>query len=94
MSNFKNVSELRKLLRGKQLSTSVTSINDLREKEYSGQKLSEDEQRALVNYEHYRLTELNKLVDDAKFNEVYQILQVMANLRPYQDFLEEKFNSK
>ncbi|MEO8761287.1 MAG: hypothetical protein ABI388_08100, partial [Bacteroidia bacterium] len=35
------------------------SINDLRDREFSGSFLSEDEKRALKNYDNYRINLLN-----------------------------------
>lgn len=94
MSNGKDLNAIKKLMQQRQgLANSVISINDLREKDYSGYRLNEEEQRALNNYEKYRLNKLNDHVEDEKFNEVYQLLQVMANLRPWQDFLDSKFES-
>lgn len=94
MSNGKDLNAIKKLMQQRQgLANSVISINDLREKDYSGSRLSPEEQRALNNYEKYRLAKLNEHVEDEKFNEVYQLLQVMANLRPWQDFLDSKFES-
>jgi hypothetical protein len=87
-----NKSALNKLIGNKSLLSNVLSINDLREKEYGGSTLNEFEKKAIVNYEHYRLSELSKHLNDDQFNNVYQLLQVMANLKPWEDFLKEEFN--
>ena len=96
ISNFRakelmNKNALNKLVGKKGLLSNTISINDLREKEYSGSPLTTAEKTAIANYEHYRLTELNKHVNDAEFNKVYQMLQVMANLKPWEDFLKEEY---
>jgi hypothetical protein len=89
--NSVNKDILKKLFGSKDFLTNRVSINDLREKEYSGGVLSEKEKLAIFNYERFRLSELNKYVNSSKFNEVYQLLQIMANLRPWEDFLDEKY---
>ncbi|MFH1319927.1 MAG: hypothetical protein ABII90_04645 [Bacteroidota bacterium] len=66
------------------------SINDLREKEEEGLHLTEEQWLALRNYEKYRINELNNAKDEENFHKKYEFLQVLANLRPYQDFLEEE----
>jgi hypothetical protein len=70
----------------------ITSINDLRDKEFEGDVLTEDEKKALFVYDRYRLLELNKQMNENEFNEKYTLLQVMANMRPYQDFLDSKYD--
>jgi hypothetical protein len=87
-----NKNALNKLIGKKNLLSNVVSINDLREKEYGGSTLNEFEKKAIFNYEHYRLSELSKHLNDDQFNNVYQLLQVMANLKPWEDFLKEEFN--
>lgn len=67
------------------------SINDLREKEYSGDPLTLREKQALVNFDRFRINVLNAQPDDMSFHKRYQELQVMANLGDYQEFLKEKY---
>jgi hypothetical protein len=67
------------------------SINDLREKEFNGEKLSQKEKQALVNFDRFRINVLNAQTDDMAFHKRYQELQVMANLDDYQEFLNEKY---
>lgn len=67
------------------------SINDLRDKEYSGEPLTLREKQALVNFDRFRLNVLNAQTDDMSFHKRYQELQVMANLGDYQEFLKEKY---
>ena len=64
------------------------SINDLRDREFSGQALSSDEQKALRNFDRYRIEQLNGISDDREFHERYRQLQVMANLGDWRDFLD------
>lgn len=68
------------------------SINDLREKELSGEQLSADEKKALANFDKYKISELNKQTDDTSFHKRYRELQVIANLGNYEEFLKEKYN--
>jgi len=70
----------------------VVSINDLRDKEFSGIKLSSEEKYALSNYDKYRLSILNAQTDEEKFHHHYRQLQVIANLSDWKEFLSDDFN--
>lgn len=70
----------------------VVSINDLRDKEFSGIKLSSEEKYALSNYDKYRLSILNSQTDEEKFHHHYRQLQVIANLSDWREFLSDDFN--
>ncbi|HTF03046.1 MAG TPA: hypothetical protein VK826_03440 [Bacteroidia bacterium] len=63
------------------------SINDLRDKEFNGDTLTSEEQTALLNFDRYRIEQLNGIHDDKEFHERYRQLQVMANLGDWKDFL-------
>lgn len=69
----------------------VPSINDLREKEFNGEPLTIKEKQALVNFDRFRINELNAQKDDLAFHKKYRELQVMANLGDYEEFLKEKY---
>ena len=66
-------------------------INDLRDKEFSNQKMTADEMQAILNFDRFRLTELNKVKNDLDFNARYCELQIMANLADYKEFLKEEY---
>ena len=66
----------------------TVSINDLRDREFNGEKLTKQERLALHNFDHYRLEELNALKSDMEFHERYRQLQVLANLADWKDFLD------
>ncbi len=70
----------------------VTSINDLRDKEFSGIKLTSEEKFALSNFDKYRINLLNAQEDEEKFHLQYRQLQVIANLSDWQEFLKEGFS--
>lgn len=67
------------------------SINDLREKEFNGERLTQKEKQALTNFDAYRISELNAQKDDMSFHQRYRELQVMANLGEYEEFLKKKY---
>lgn len=67
------------------------SINDLRDKEFSGIKLSTEERTALSNFDRYRIHVLNAQQDEEKFHYQYRQLQVIANLSDWREFLKEEF---
>lgn len=70
----------------------TVSINDLRDRELSGELLTLKEKQALANFDRYRIAELKKQPDDASFHERYRQLQVMANLGDYEEFLNDKYS--
>lgn len=70
----------------------VTSINDLRDKEFSGNKISSEEKLALSNFDRYRIQVLNSQTDEEKFHHHYRQLQVIANLSDWREFLGERFS--
>ncbi len=81
-----------KLINKKSVGLTV-SINDLRDKEFSGIKLTAEEKFALSNFDKYRITILNAEQDEAKFHHHYRQLQVIANLSNWKEFLSEDFSN-
>ena len=55
----------------------VVSINDLRDKEYNKELLTEKEKMALINYDHFRTCELNNQKTEEAFHNKYIQLQVL-----------------
>lgn len=78
---------LNHLLKKTSVSGLPVSINDLKDKEFSGQPLTEDEKKALRNFEQLRISVLNGIKDDELFHLTYQKFQVLANLNSWKDFL-------
>lgn len=72
--------------------TLTTSINDLRDKEFSGIKLNAEERFALSNFDRYRINILNAQEDEDKFHNQYRQLQVIANLTDWREFLKDEFS--
>lgn len=68
------------------------SINDLREKEFSGHRLSELELQSVRNYDNYRIRILNHQMHEKEFHQAYRQLQVIANLGDWTEFLKEEYN--
>jgi uncharacterized protein (UPF0305 family) len=64
------------------------SINDLRDKYFDDLPLTEDEERALDNFDQYRLQQLNATKNDEEFKIKYLKIQAMANLSSYRYFLD------
>lgn len=79
------------ILLNKKQSGLVESINDLRDKDFSGSKLSTEEKTALSNFDRYRINMLNQQIDEDKFHQRYRQLQVIANLSDWREFLKEEF---
>lgn len=85
--------DLLKKIFAKELGSSVVeSINDLRDKEFSGIKLSPEERFALSNFDSYRLKVLNSQESESDFHQQYRQLQVIANLSDWRDFLKEEYS--
>ncbi len=71
----------------------VVSINDLRDKEFSGVKLTAEEKFAVSNFDKYRIGILNAQTEEEKFHYQYRQLQVIANLTDWREFLSEDFSA-
>lgn len=69
------------------------SVNDLRDREFSGEKLSAEEKTALANYDAYRISVLNAQENDEDFHAAYRQLQVIANLGDWREFLKEQYSN-
>lgn len=69
------------------------SVNDLRDREFSGEKLSSEEKTALANYDAYRISVLNAQENDEDFHAAYRQLQVIANLGDWKEFLKEQYSN-
>ena len=70
------------------------SINHLRDKEFSGVKLSVNEKKALTNFDNYRISLLNAQENEDAFHSTYRQLQVIANLGDWQEFLKADYEAK
>lgn len=80
----------KKFLESKSSSNPVT-VADLKAKEFRNEKLTEEESRAILNFDRFRLHELNKIKNTSEFNARYSELQIMANLADYKEFLKEEY---
>lgn len=67
------------------------SVNDLRDKQFSGTKLTAEEKLALANFDRYRITVLNSETDEEIFHQKYRQIQVIANLCDWREFLSRDF---
>ena len=72
----------------KKITKLVESINDIRDKEFSGIKLTAEEKFALSNFDKYRLQILNAQTYQEAFHYKYRQLQVIANLSDLREFLK------
>lgn len=70
------------------------SINDLRDKEFSGENLTSEEKFALANYDKYRLSVLNAQSNEEQFHLHYRQLQIIANLGDWREFLKDEYSNK
>jgi hypothetical protein len=86
-----NKTDFLSILLNKKSTGLVVSINDLRDKEFSGAKLTNEEKAALSNFDRYRINVLNSQTDEQNFHYKYRQLQVIANLSDWHEFLKEEF---
>lgn len=63
------------------------SINDIRDKYFEDIPLTDEEKRALNNYDKYRMDYLNSAPTEEVFEARYLELQAKANLASYTEFL-------
>ncbi len=70
----------------------VESINDLRDKEFSGKTLTAEEKYALANFDKYRLNILNSQEDDEQFHLHYRQIQVISNLGDWREFIKDEYS--
>jgi hypothetical protein len=75
----------------KSVETLSVSINDLKDKEFSGKSLNAEEKFALSNFDKYRIRILNSQENEEAFHEAYRKIQVIANLGDWREFLKEDF---
>jgi hypothetical protein len=88
--DFKN--DLAKRFFTKQDIGGAESINDLRDKEFSGKALSAEEKFALANFDRYRLKILNFQENEEQFHLQYRKIQVISNLGDWREFLKDEYS--
>lgn len=88
--DFKN--DLVKRFFTKQDIGGAESINDLRDKEFSGKALSAEEKFALANFDRYRLKILNFQENEEQFHLQYRKIQVISNLGDWREFLKDEYS--
>lgn len=76
------------------VSSLPVSINDLRDNEFSGVRLSQEEKQALENFDHYRIQYLNSSSNEEEFSNRYLEMQAKANLSPYTEFLKPPYSGQ
>lgn len=69
----------------------TVTINDLKEKEYAGEDLTPRERTAIINYDRYRLRILKNTSNESDFHKKYLYLQILANTKPYEEFLKPEY---
>jgi hypothetical protein len=90
LMDFKN--DIAKRFFSKQEIGGAESINDLRDKEFSGKKLTAEEKYALSNFDRYRLNILNSQENEEQFHLHYRQLQVISNLGDWREFLKDDYS--
>ena len=88
--DFKN--DIAKRFFTKQDIGGAESINDLRDKEFSGKALSAEEKFALANFDRYRLKILNSQENEEQFHLQYRKIQVISNLGDWREFLKDEYS--
>ena len=88
--DFKN--DIAKRFFSKQDIGGAESINDLRDKEFSGKSLTAEEKFALANFDKYRLSILNSQENEEQFHLQYRQIQVISNLGNWREFLKDEYS--
>ena len=88
--DFKN--DIAKRFFSKQDIGGAESINDLRDKEFSGNSLTAEEKFALANFDKYRLNILNSQENEEQFHLHYRQIQVISNLGDWREFLKDEYS--
>jgi hypothetical protein len=88
--DFKN--DIAKRFFSKQDIGGAESINDLRDKEFSGKALTAEEKYALANFDKYRLNILNSQSDEEQFHLHYRQIQVISNLGDWREFIKDEYS--
>ena len=76
-----------KILHDIDTSEFLISISDIKDKYFDGEEVSREELVAMHNFDKFRLAYLNASNGEEDFENRYFRLQVLANLHPYQSFL-------
>ena len=90
LMNFKN--DIATRFFSKQDIGGAESINDLRDKEFSGKALTAEEKYALANFDKYRINILNSQEDEVQFHLQYRQIQVISNLGDWREFLKDEYS--
>lgn len=90
LMDFKN--DIAKRFFTKQEIGGAESINDLRDKEFSGKTLTAEEKFALANFDRYRLNILNSQENEEQFHINYRQIQVISNLGDWREFLKDEYS--
>ena len=88
--DFKN--DIAKRFFSKQDIGGAESINDLRDKEFSGKSLTAEEKFALANFDKYRLNILNSQENEEQFHLHYRQIQVISKLGDWREFLKDEYS--
>ncbi len=65
----------------------TVTINDLKDRLFDNKKLTEEEIKAIENFDKYRLERLSKINDDVEFEQTYLLIRAEANMLDYKSFL-------
>ena len=88
--DFKN--DIAKRFFPKQDIGGAESINDIRDKEFSGKTLTAEEKYALANFDKYRLNILNSQENEEQFHLNYRQIQVISNLGDWREFIKDEYS--
>ena len=65
----------------------MVSINDLREKLFDNEPITPEEEKAIENFDKYRLSKLSEVKNDSEFERTYLLIRAQANVLDYHEFL-------
>ncbi len=87
----------KKVLRSNSLNGSdvhnLVTINTLKQKKISGEKLTESQLKSLTVFEKYREQMLDSATSEKEYETKFKELSTLANLTSFEEFLSDKYSS-
>ena len=69
----------------------LTSINDLKELEFTDSGISPQQRLAIKNFNRHRFKVLTAITNEDQFHSAFQQLQVASNLTSFEEYLKEDY---
>jgi hypothetical protein len=84
-------SELHNKITGVKKTLIPESITDLKDKDFSGKLLRDEESLAITRYDAYRISYLNQAQTEEDYHKRFNELRVKASLSDWREFLKPEY---